>query len=137
MLTFTSILLRLVTFRHKNILPFGKMFFIFITAWARTAFTRWQPVASQRNKDLRKQVLISLCLCPWDTTSFCKFSCKHHFEHHENIIGRKAATKRGCDKSQTVLPSANDVALRAKDLSPQKLIAPADGHMPFPIKFNG
>ena len=52
--------------------------------------------AYQKNKAVLSQVLIFLCLCPQGTTSFCNFSCKHHFEHSENIIVRKADTKRSC-----------------------------------------
>ncbi len=73
-------------------------------------------LSHQTNKDLRKQVLICLCLCPQGTTSFCNYSYKHHFEHSENIVVRETDTKRSCDFSQTVLCFALIIYLRINNL---------------------
>ena len=77
----------------------------------KVAASKWFGIAKQ--KGLAKASLFCLCLCPQDTTSFCNFSCKHHFEHSENIVVRETDTKRSCLTTNSVTPyGVNDVMLR-------------------------
>lgn len=47
--------------------------------------SKWFETAKQIRTCESKSLFVCVCVSK-DTTSFCNFSCKHHFEHSENIV---------------------------------------------------